>query len=97
MHHISAPKGLSIILHGGSYPETDPLPQSLNLTLLCDSSGSEPKFLSYFGKSAAVEWRTPVVCKSNSDDSSSGGDKDDENGEENNEHVGSGVGWFFLL
>ena len=88
---LTAPKGLQVLFHGGSYPETDPLPHSFNVTLLCATSYSDPTFVSYDGKDFKIEWQAPAGCEIGSD----GGDKESDGG--SGEHVGSGIGWFFLL
>lgn len=96
---------LSLVLHGTDYPTTDPKPQSLNLTLICDQqSNSDPKFLSYDGSKLDVEWTTSAGCPLKEEGGDTGGDKDKDNDKEDDkkddpaeEHVGSGIGWFFLV
>lgn len=99
---ISAPDGLSLIFHGSSYPSTStasPTPQSFNLTLLCNQDTiSEPTFTSYNGSVLSVEWSAPAGCGTKSSDvPSDGGDDKEKDGGRKEEHVGSGIGWFFLV
>jgi autophagy-related protein 27 len=94
---LSSEKGLSLILHGSSYPTVgshDPEEQSLNVTLLCSSGdASEPIFKDYDGKQVQVEWTAPAGCEV-----TGGGDSGDGGGNDQDaEHVGSGIGWFFLV
>lgn len=99
----SASKGLSLILHGASYnsgPDASPQPQSLNLTLLCTDTTSEPKFTSYNGSALNVEWSTVAACAGDgggSEDDSDGGSGGGSGEEKEKEKVGSGIGWFFLV
>lgn len=95
-----ASKGLSLILHGASYnagPDSSPQLQSLNLTLLCTDTTSEPKFISYNGSTLNVKWNVTAACGGEG-----GGNEDDTKGgsgggEKEKEKVGSGIGWFFLV
>lgn len=94
----SPTKYLSILLKGPTYSL---LPQSLNLTLFCDSEGiSEPKFVGYDGSQLDLEWSAPAGCAVVEGDKSppSGGGNNGEDGSKDGEEkdVGSGVGWFFL-
>ncbi|KAF9471592.1 hypothetical protein BDN70DRAFT_887937 [Pholiota conissans] len=92
-----APKSLSLLIHGADYPPTDPKPQSLNLTLLCDpQETSQPKFIAYDGSTLELEWSAPAGCPFGEED---GGhkDEDDKDKEPEKESVGSGIGWFFLV
>lgn len=102
-----APQGLSILLHGPSYPSTPnatPLSQSLNITLLCNpDTTSDPIFSSYNGSILSIEWTAPAGCGSkgegNGGDDKESGDKPSggDGNEGKKERVGSGVGWFFLV
>ncbi|EJD03336.1 uncharacterized protein FOMMEDRAFT_28851 [Fomitiporia mediterranea MF3/22] len=90
-------KGLNLVFSGGEYPKTDPIPQTFNISLYCDTTSSDPNFVSYNGAQLRVEWKTPAGCAFDASDPSKGGNKDTEGGNDGEEHVGSGVGWFFLL
>ena len=96
-----APKGLSLILHGASYPSapsTTPIPQSLNVTILCAETSSTPNFTSYNGGVMNVEWSHVSGCGFVGNDDSTGGGSGGENkGGGKEESVGSGIGWFFLV
>jgi len=100
---LSSPKALSLTLHGGSYPSspnTTPIPQSLNLTLICNpDTTSGPTFTSYDAGVLSVEWTAPEGCAVTGGDTppidGDKGGKDDEKKDE--EKVGSGIGWFFLV
>ncbi|KAH8119568.1 autophagy-related protein 27 [Phellopilus nigrolimitatus] len=92
---LTSPAGLNVVFRGSAYPTTNPIPQSFNVSILCDSTQADPVFVSYYGWQLAVEWRSPAGCGSQaSEPHPGGGEKDKEGGEE---HVGSGLGWFFLL
>ncbi|KAI0074634.1 putative autophagy protein Atg27 [Panus rudis PR-1116 ss-1] len=96
---LSSPKGLQLTFHGSSYPSLsspEPVPQSFTIKLLCSTEESSPQFDSYDGKEVKVEWSVPAACGMGSppsDDKPSGGDE--KTPEE--ETVGSGIGYFFLL
>ncbi|ESK97062.1 autophagy-related protein 27 [Moniliophthora roreri MCA 2997] len=95
---LSSPKGLSLVLHGDSYPNPvsgESTPQSLRLDLLCGEP-TDPlyKFLSYDGSQLHLEWTNPAGCSTQNDgDGSKGG----EGGNDGNsgQSVGSGLGFFF--
>jgi len=92
-----APKGLTLIFQGPSYPSSpsaSPIPQSLNLTLLCAETASGLTFTSYNGSMVDVEWSHPAGCGVGD---SSGGGENENKGKEKKERVGSGIGWFFLV
>lgn len=100
--NIAAPDGLSIQLHGSSYPpNSSPVPQSLNLTLLCTQDGnSEPTFVGYAEGIASVEWKTSAGCRKSNDgdgNNEGGGEDGKKSPDEGASSSGSGVGWFFLL
>jgi autophagy-related protein 27 len=83
-----------ITLHGPSYPSSttlEPIPQEFVLNLLCATEMSEPQFKSYNGSQAVVEWSAPSGCNFKEPEG------DDKTPEGEDETVGSGVGWFFLL
>jgi len=94
---LSSPKGVSILLHGGSYSHpinnTD-TPQSVNIKLLCDASNLDPKFASYDGAMLEIEWNCTAGC-------GDGGSPVDEGEKPEKEKPGSGglssMGWFLLL
>ncbi|KAJ6586945.1 autophagy-related protein 27 [Mycena vulgaris] len=102
---LSAPKGVALLLHGGSYPHpinvTD-TQQSVHITFLCDIDHSDeptpiPKFTSYNGAQLELEWSTPHGCGFKAD----GGNHENEPSPGNDKSGGSGslssVGWFLLL
>jgi hypothetical protein len=76
--------------------ESTPTKQFLNVTILCGpNSATDPKFISYDNSLLTLEWTTPEGCPSErgTDPPKEPGDK----GEPKEEHVGSGLGWFFLV
>ena len=86
-----------MLLHGPSYPSSttlEPTPQSLVIKLLCETEQTEPQFKSYNGAQAIVEWKAPAGCNFRSEAPSGG---DSKSPEKEAKHVGSGIGWFFLL
>lgn len=92
------------MFEGPRYPDPADLTlatQKLNLTIYCDpSSTSAPKFLSYDDSILNLEWSTPDGCPKTTeseppkDDKGNKGDSDSGSEEES---VGSGLGWFFLV
>jgi hypothetical protein len=99
MNSLVAMKHLSMLFNGPTYALR---PQSLNLTLFCDSEGiSEPKFVGYDGSQLDLEWSAPAGCAVIEGDKPppNGGGNNDGDGSKNREQkdVGSGVGWFFLV
>ncbi|TDL24261.1 hypothetical protein BD410DRAFT_786373 [Rickenella mellea] len=96
---LSSPKGLQLIFHGSPYPTTDPQPQTFSVALLCDSTTSSPQFKSYNNSQLSVEWKTPAACEADGKEPPKDGDKEGDggNGGQEDAHVGSGLGWFFLL
>ena len=96
--YTSAPtKGINIIFHGSTYPLTDPIPQIFNISIYCDTTSSDPQFEPYRGAQLTVTWNNPAGCPFAGNDPPGGGEKDGSKGGEEGEHVGSGLGWFFLL
>ncbi|KAL1677270.1 autophagy-related protein 27 [Schizophyllum commune] len=103
---LSSPEGISLTLHGASYPHptnSTPTPQALVMTLLCASEASDPSFTSYDGEELRVEWKHTAACKDAPPD---GGEKDGDKGDDKtpsegdepvSEGMGSGVGFFFLM
>jgi autophagy-related protein 27 len=86
-----------MLLHGPPYPSSttlEPTPQALVIILLCATEMSEPKFKSYDGTQAVVEWSTPSGCGFRAGAPT---DEDSQPPEKEVESVGSGIGWFFLL
>ena len=102
-----APKGLQLTFTGASYPSTvgsEPQPQHLHVKLLCESEMRNLNFTSYDGKDLFIQWEAPAGClfASPPDDgtkepSKGGDDKSGSDGEKEQESVGSGLGYFFLL
>ncbi|KAJ4497106.1 autophagy-related protein 27 [Lentinula lateritia] len=97
----SSPAGLSITMYGRPYPSgsDNAKDQTFNLKLICDENASDPKFVSYDGSLAEVEWTNPAACGSEVGDGSDNdsGNEGDSKGDEEEESVGSGIGWFFLV
>lgn len=101
----AAPKGLSITLHGSSYSSssTELIPQSFNISLLCATEASDPIFKSYEAGQVSVEWSVIAGCgfsgdkepPKHEDDNGGGGSEGDDRKED--QSVGSGIGWFFLV
>lgn len=79
--------GVSLLLHGEAYP-TGGVEQTLNITLFCSKDDEEPKFVSYDGNVAVVEWAVPAACPTTTHE---------PDPEDPIQPSGSGVGWFFLL
>ncbi|KAJ3979692.1 autophagy-related protein 27 [Lentinula detonsa] len=99
---LSSPSGLSIVMHGQSYPagSDNSKDQSFKLNLICNKNADDPEFVSYDGSQVEVQWRNPAACGSEAgDDNGNGDDSDSGNGSdsEDKESVGSGIGWFFLV
>ncbi|KAJ4483392.1 autophagy-related protein 27 [Lentinula aciculospora] len=100
---LSSPSGLSIIMHGQSYPSgsDNSKDQSFKLNLICNENSGDPKFVSYDGSQVEVEWTNPAACGSEAGDDNDKGDNDNDSGNggdsEDKESVGSGIGWFFLV
>jgi len=108
VHYVAIPpakerKGVILTLHGAAYPDTSSTRQSLNVTLLCSSSTSEPHLLQYDPSTgvANIEWNSERACPSQNQD---GGDNSPDEPEDDttpdtpsSRGRGSGIGWFFLL
>ncbi|KAF9012351.1 autophagy-related protein 27 [Cyathus striatus] len=96
----SSPKYLSVQLHGPEYPNpltSFPTPQLLNLTLFCEpQETSSPKIIAYDFSRLDLEWLSPAGCSFKDDNDVP---KDDPKGDDSKEEeqVGSGIGWFFLV
>jgi hypothetical protein len=106
---LSSPKGLSLTLHGASYPSRiDPKAnntQALEVSLLCASEGEEasPTFVSYDSSKVKIEWKHSAGCgfeqteqPPKQDDDKKDDDKKDE-GNPTSEGVGSGINFFLLV
>ncbi|KAF8513098.1 autophagy-related protein 27 [Hysterangium stoloniferum] len=103
---LQSPLGISLQLHGPSYPPDSlpSTPQSLNLTLLCTQDGREssPAFLNYTDGIVSVEWKSKSGCSVASDgdsgnDNNGGAGDGGEKAEEPSNTGGSSIGWFFLV
>ncbi|KAF8585935.1 hypothetical protein K439DRAFT_1409416 [Ramaria rubella] len=94
-----SPSGLLIQLHGPSFPpNSSPVPQSLNLTLLCtQSAGSDPTFVGYENGVVSVTWTTSAGCPAQPKDDNSDENDGGKTIEGGHSAGGSGIGWFFLL
>lgn len=102
----TASEGVSITLHGASYPPSSStsVSQSLKILLTCAEGTTDPQFSSYENGQALVEWSSSAACgttgtpKEGGDNSDSGGGGG--GGKEKDtpiENVGSGLGFFFLM
>ena len=73
-------------------------PQSFNLTLLCATEATDPKFLSYNGSQLQLEWSAPAGCGFQGETPPPENDRGGGGGNDNRKKsVGSGIGWFFLV
>ncbi|TCD65116.1 hypothetical protein EIP91_003090 [Steccherinum ochraceum] len=97
-------KGLQIQFQGPAYPSStssEPIPQSMSVSLKCSTEAATPQFVSYDGKEVIIDWSSPAGCSFSEPGGGSGGGKPSEDTEEGDspapEKVGSGVGYFFLL
>lgn len=102
--HLPSSEGLSIVLHGLPYPSSSPdsVPQSLRIHLACAESTSHPLLASYEHGQATVEWSSRCACKAHQGQPPSREDEKQGGNEENPddvpiEHIGSGLGFFFLM
>ncbi|KAG1751570.1 putative autophagy protein Atg27 [Suillus paluster] len=98
---LTSPKGLSLTFHGASYPSNDPIPQSIQFSLLCADT-TDPTFVAYENGTVHVEWSTPSGCSTaeqsppqEDDKTGDGGSSDSD--EKPTESVGSGLGFFFIV
>ncbi|TFK75407.1 hypothetical protein BDN72DRAFT_832284 [Pluteus cervinus] len=93
--------GLSLVFHGPEYPHpftSELTAQSITISLNCDGDKtSDPEITSYDGSSLNLKWTVPEACPLQDDGGSKDGEKpgNGKTGEE--EKVGSGIGWFFLV
>ncbi|KAF7315644.1 hypothetical protein MIND_00079900 [Mycena indigotica] len=98
---LKSPKGVSILLHAGSYPHpinSTEVQQSTIVNLLCATSASEPAFKSYDGQQLAVEWSTPAGCGFVGEENPPPGSKPDVGTTKPPPSGGlSSMGWFLLL
>lgn len=87
-------------MHGPPYPDNsvDSNKQSFQINLICNrEAASDPKFLSYNGSLAEVEWTHPAACGSQQAEKPPGNDEGSGGDNEEKESRGSGIGWFFLV
>jgi len=96
---LTSPKGLSVLFHGASYPTTNPVAQSFQLSLICNTTDASPTFVGYDGAQLRAEWHTPAGCDFSAPPGAPGSPDKDSDGSNGGgkERVGSGIGWFFLL
>ncbi|EPT04482.1 hypothetical protein FOMPIDRAFT_1021764 [Fomitopsis schrenkii] len=98
---LSSPRGIQLMFKGPTYPDSsdDSEEQSFNLRLLCASQSSGLTFSDYDGGAVWAEWSAPEGCGSDAPPSDSDEDKpNDDAGDDSSEsHMGSGLGYFFLL
>ncbi|KAF8210295.1 autophagy-related protein 27 [Mycena galopus ATCC 62051] len=93
---LSSPKGVSILLHGGSYPHPiNTNPSTLHCCVRPGRSETEPKFISYDGARLELEWSSEAGCgfAAEKDGESAPGD----NGGSTGSTSLSSLGWFLLL
>lgn len=101
--HLSSSEGLSVVLHGASYPSSPSglIPQSLKINLACAEYATSPYLVSYENGQVTVEWSTRSACKAHKEQPSLPGDEREGGNEENPDDVptehGSGLGFFFLV
>jgi autophagy-related protein 27 len=96
-----------VILHAPSYPSSptssNDVPQSINITVLCATETSDWEFVNYDGSQAQVKVSAPGGCtlqgqpEGDKDDEKTGDGNDGSSGGDDASHVGSGIGWFFLV
>ncbi|KAE9411462.1 hypothetical protein BT96DRAFT_961350 [Gymnopus androsaceus JB14] len=84
---LYSPHGVSILMHGPPYPDNS----------VDSNKQSDPKFLSYNGSLAEVEWTHPAACGSQQAEKPPGNDEGSGGDNEEKESRGSGIGWFFLV
>ncbi|KAG8965853.1 hypothetical protein FRC03_012881 [Tulasnella sp. 419] len=107
---LSGGKGLTLTLHGPSWPaEGSPsTPQSIRFTLYCPSSSGksegEPSITGYSSQTGILEmdWvvgaACPTVANNDGDKKDDkGGNKDGDKDNGSDKSTGSGIGWFFFL
>ncbi|PPQ98629.1 hypothetical protein CVT24_003962 [Panaeolus cyanescens] len=99
------PKHLSLLLHGDDYPSpltNGPIPQSLNLTIICDPGVTDiqpPKFIAYDGSKLDLEWSASAGCPFQDDGENKDGEKpkDDDKSPGKDKDVGRGLGFYFVV
>jgi len=84
------PKGLSLTFHGAEYAS---VAQSVTFMLYCSTTNSEPQFTSYENGEVKIEWSIPSGCGMAAD----GDTRPPPDKTPDEEEVGSGIGWFFLV
>lgn len=100
---VLAPRGIQLMFKGPTYPDSsdDSEEQSFNLRLLCASQSSGLTFSDYDGGAVWAEWSAPEGCGSDAPPSYSDEDTpNDDSGDDSDSsesHMGSGLGYFFLL
>ncbi|KXN92439.1 Autophagy-related protein 27 [Leucoagaricus sp. SymC.cos] len=95
-------KSLNIVFKGPEYPHppsSTSTSQVFNVTIRCDTQPtSDPKFLSYDGSTLSLEWSAQDGCPKKHDSEPPKDDKGNSgDGSKEEESVGSGIGWFFLV
>lgn len=97
--------GIEILFSGGSYPPDSSYSvlQSFKVRIACKENPSEPEIVSYVNGDLVVELDSVLVCKNNQEPPPKEGEKkegDETPGEPADapiKHVGSGLGFFFLM
>ncbi|KAH9935643.1 autophagy-related protein 27 [Fomitopsis serialis] len=98
-----APKGIILTFQGPTYPDSsdDSWAQTFNLRLTCSTESSGLTFSDYDGSDMWAEWSAPSGCGFGAAPPDSGSDKPNDDAEEGDgssgSHMGSGLGYFFLL
>ncbi|KAH9839348.1 autophagy-related protein 27 [Rhodofomes roseus] len=100
---LSSPKGIILTFRGPTYPDSsdDSWEQTFNLRLLCATESTGLTFSDYDGSAMWAEWSAPSGCGFGAAPPDSGSDKPNDDAEEGDgsseSHMGSGLGYFFLL
>lgn len=86
---LVAPAGVTILMHGPSYPDNsdESKKQSFKLNLLCDSEEVTPKFLSYDGLQVEVEWTHPAACPLDAGGGDNGNGNEDSGGNDDKKEI----------
>ncbi|KZT72227.1 hypothetical protein DAEQUDRAFT_664794 [Daedalea quercina L-15889] len=97
---LSSPRGIVLTFRGSTYPDTsdDSVEQTFNLRLLCATESQGLSFWDYDGTDMWAEWSAPSGCGLGADPGSDKPNDDVEDGDGDSQgHMGSGLGYFFLL
>lgn len=98
---LTAPKGVSVTLHGPAWPNSNGTEQLVVVKVLCEKEGQDkPDFVSYEDrKTLNLQWKSPSGCMLSDDDKDvPPSDGEDKPGDDSGDgHGGSGVSFFFLV